>query len=159
MSAVLAVDNRSGILGVGYEGRSIDEFVADLADRGVARLVDVRMTPISRKKGFSKSALCHALATRGISYEHRRELGNPKENRPGFGGDADELAAAQAAYASMLRRAESAAALDALADVAQTELIALLCFEADERRCHRQVVLRALEERLPTASASTPPAR
>lgn len=159
MSAALATSYRTGVLGVGYEGRSIGEFVTDLVDRGVSRLVDVRMTPISRKRGFSKSALSQALAAYGISYEHRRELGNPKDNRPGFAGSANELASARAVYASLLYRAESRAALDALSEAAQTELIALLCFEADEKRCHRHVLLDALEGRLATASASTRRAR
>ncbi|MFI6239294.1 DUF488 family protein [Micromonospora sp. NPDC050795] len=83
---------RAGILGVGYEGRSIDEFVTGLADMGVTRLVDVRMTPISRKRGFSKSALCQALAPHGIVYEHRRELANPRESRPGFAGNLEGAA-------------------------------------------------------------------
>lgn len=159
MSVTLAVSHRAGILGVGYEGRSIDEFVAGLADMGVTRLVDVRMTPISRKRGFSKSALSQALAVQGIVYEHRRELGNPKENRPGFGGSPEELRSAREVYASRLHHAESRAALDALAETAQRELVALLCFEADESRCHRQVVMRALGDRMPIVSASTRPAR
>ncbi len=158
MSVTLAVSHRTGILGVGYEGRSIDEFVTGLVDVGVTRLVDVRMTPISRKRGFSKSALSQALAAQRIAYEHRRELGNPKENRPGFGGNPEELRSARAVYASRLHRADSLAALDALAETAQRELVALLCFEADESRCHRQVVMRALEDRIPTVSASTRPA-
>jgi uncharacterized protein (DUF488 family) len=159
MGAAPVTGHRAGLLGVGYEGRSIDEFVAGLVDRGVSRLVDVRMTPISRKRGFSKSALSQALAASGIAYEHRRELGNPKDNRPGFGGNAEELAAARAIYADLLHRAAPEQALDALAGLAQTELIALLCFEADEHRCHRHVVLRALEDRAATFAASTHPAR
>ncbi|MFG3554815.1 DUF488 family protein [Micromonospora sp. NPDC047557] len=159
MSVTLAVSHQAGILGVGYEGRSIDEFVAGLVDVGVTRLVDVRMTPISRKRGFSKSALGQALAAQGIAYEHRRELGNPKENRPGFGGTPEELESARAVYATRLRQGESLAALDALAETAQREMIALLCFEADESRCHRQVVMRALEDRMPIVSASTRQAR
>ncbi|WP_320069552.1 DUF488 domain-containing protein [Micromonospora sp. RTGN7] len=156
MSATLATNHRVGFLGVGYEGRSIDEFVTGLVGVGVTRLVDVRMMPISRKRGFSKSALSQALAAQGIAYEHRRELGNPKENRPGFGGTPEELESARAVYALRLHGAESLAALDALAETAQRELIALLCFEADESRCHRQVVLHALEDRMPNVSASTP---
>ncbi|MFD6679060.1 DUF488 domain-containing protein [Micromonospora parva] len=159
MSVTSAVRDGAGVLGVGYEGRSIDEFVAGLAHMGVTRLVDVRMTPISRKRGFSKSALCQALAAHGIVYEHRRELGNPKENRPGFGGNPEELQSARAVYASRLHHAESLAALDALAETAQRELVALLCFEADESRCHRQVVMRALEDRMSIVSASTRPTR
>ncbi|QKW17434.1 DUF488 domain-containing protein [Verrucosispora sp. SN26_14.1] len=153
------MSHRVGILGVGYEGRSIGEFVSGLVDMNVTRLVDVRMTPISRKRGFSKSALSQALAAQGIVYEHRRELGNPKENRPGFGGSPEELRSARAAYASLLHHAEPSAALDALAESGQRELVALLCFEADESRCHRQVVMRLLEDRMPIVSASTRPAR
>src|SRR5258707_759886 len=76
----------SGLVGVGYEGRTVDELVAHLVAVGVSRLIDVRLTPISRKRGLSKTALGAALADVGIEYEHRRELGNPKTNRAGFTG-------------------------------------------------------------------------
>jgi hypothetical protein len=131
-----------GLVGVGYEGRSIDEFVRDLVDRGISRVVDVRLTPISRKPGFSKQVLRQALADRGIAYEHRPELGNPRDNRPGFGGSALELSAARATYALLLRRPAAAAALDDLVESAAREPVAVLCFEADEERCHRHVILR-----------------
>ncbi|SCF15536.1 Protein of unknown function, DUF488 [Micromonospora echinospora] len=144
----MTIGSRFGIVGVGYEGKSIDDFVADLVSRRVARVVDVRMTPISRKPGFSKSALSRALAAGGIRYEHRRELGNPKENRPGFSGSEEQLAAARAVYVARLQQPDSLAALDALGQAARTELVALLCFEADEVRCHRQLVLHALTERM-----------
>jgi Domain of unknown function DUF488 len=132
-----------GLVGVGYEGRTIDEFVADLVQRGISRVVDVRLTPVSRKPGFSKNALQQELADRGIAYEHRPELGNPPDNRPGFGGNALELSAARAAYAMLLRRPEAAAALDDLVEIGGREAVAVLCFEADEERCHRHVILRA----------------
>lgn len=138
---------RGGLVGIGYEGRSIDEFVADLVDRGISRVVDVRLTPISRKPGFSKNALREALAGRDIAYEHRPELGNPKENRPGFRGAEADLAAARATYARLLRKPDAAAALDRLARVARRESIAVLCFEADEERCHRHVVRQAVAAR------------
>lgn len=63
-----------GVIGVGYQGREITEFVTALAHQGVTRLVDVRLTPTSRKRGFSKSTLRAALAEAGITYDHRREL-------------------------------------------------------------------------------------
>ncbi|WP_434741393.1 DUF488 domain-containing protein [Micromonospora sp. SH-82] len=159
MSAIAAVGDRTGVLGVGYEGRSIGEFVTGLVSLGVNRLVDVRLMPLSRKRGFSKSAISQALNERGIRYEHLRELGNPKENRPGFAGTPAELESARQAYADLLDRPESIAALDELASAAQDELVALLCFEADESRCHRHVVMRALKDRSATVWASTPPTR
>src|SRR4051812_30533408 len=109
---------------------------------GVSRVVDVRMTPLSRKPGFSKSRLASSLAVVGIGYEHRRELGNPKANRAGFGGTPEQLRGAREAFGVLLDGPDAVAALDALAGAAQRERIAVLCFEADQERCHRDVVMR-----------------
>ncbi len=38
----------SGLIGVGYEGRTLEELVAHLLAMDVSRLVDVRLNPISR---------------------------------------------------------------------------------------------------------------
>jgi uncharacterized protein (DUF488 family) len=148
-----------GIVGVGYEGRSLEELVEELVAAGVSRLVDVRLTPISRKRGLSKTALGAALAAAGIRYEHRRELGNPKSNRAGFGGSPQDRQVAQTIFAGLLQDADAAGALDALAEASRQERIAVLCFEADQRQCHRDVVLREVQRRTSTASGSRPPAR
>ncbi|QWF76817.1 DUF488 domain-containing protein [Amycolatopsis sp. CA-230715] len=139
---------RDGVIGVGYEGQEIQSFVDDLVRHGVTRLVDVRLTPISRKRGFSKTALGGALAEAGIVYDHRRELGNLKANRAGFAGSETELAQAKARYAELLDNEEAQASLDELGRLAATECIAVLCFEADQRRCHRDVVLGEIASRL-----------
>ncbi|MFC7545204.1 DUF488 family protein [Plantactinospora sp. GCM10030261] len=76
-----AFDGPVGLTGVGYEGRTAEELTAYLVASGVSRLVDVRLNAISRKPGLSKGALMRAMSEAGISYEHRRELGNPKSNR------------------------------------------------------------------------------
>src|SRR5437660_547721 len=104
----------TGVVGVGYEGRTIDEFVNSLLRQGIQRLVDVRLTPLSRKRGFSKTALGLALEAAGITYEHRSALGNPKHNRTGFAGTDEEVSEAKAVFAALLRRPEAVAALDAL---------------------------------------------
>jgi len=140
---------RDGAIGVGYEGQEIQTFVEALAQRGVTRLVDVRLTPISRKRGFSKTALREALAEAGIVYDHRRELGNLKTNRAGFAGSESELDQAKERYASSLSSDEAQGSLDELGRLAATECIAVLCFEADQRRCHRDVVLGEIASRLP----------
>ncbi|HKS47966.1 MAG TPA: DUF488 domain-containing protein, partial [Amycolatopsis sp.] len=100
----MMVTEECGVFGVGYEGREVAGFVADLAGRRVTRLVDVRLTPISRKRGFSKTALRDALAEVNITYDHRRELGNPKANRSAFAGPEVELEQAKAVYAELLIR-------------------------------------------------------
>ena len=143
-----------GIVGIGYEGRTAYDLVADLVALGVSKLVDVRLNPISRKPGLSKTALGRALTEAGIVYEHRRELGNPKVNRPGFGGPPQELAAAKFAYKSLLTAPAADEALNEIADAGESELVAILCFEADQHRCHRDVVLQEARKRSTKSSAA-----
>ena len=66
---------------IGYEGRALEDFLDALIAQGVETLVDVRELPISRKKGFSKSALTSAVEARGISYVHIPQLGSPRRLR------------------------------------------------------------------------------
>jgi uncharacterized protein (DUF488 family) len=121
--------------------------VDELTAMGVSRLVDVRLNPISRKPGLSKTALRHVLAEAGIAYEHRRELGNPKVNRAGFAGAPTELTSARSIFRNLLELPEADKALHELAASGRTELVALLCYEADQRRCHRDVVLQEIRRR------------
>lgn len=138
----------TGVVGVGYEGLRVDEFVENLRAAGVDVVVDVRLTPVSRKRGFSKRSLAEHLQDAGIRYEHLRALGNPKDNRAGFGGDAGALSAALARYEDLLADPEAASALDQLTRLATRSQVAVLCFEASDERCHRQVVLARVRERL-----------
>jgi uncharacterized protein (DUF488 family) len=56
------------LLTIGYEGRTIEEFVGELLAGSVETLIDVRELPLSRKRGFSKRALSTELAAAGIEY-------------------------------------------------------------------------------------------
>jgi uncharacterized protein (DUF488 family) len=47
----------------------------------ITRLIDVRELPISRRKGFAKTALSTALAVAGIEYVHLKGPGDPKDGR------------------------------------------------------------------------------
>lgn len=137
------------LVSVGYEGKTVNDLVAQLLEQGVRVLVDVRLTPLSRKPGLSKTKLSEALAAVGIGYVHHRALGNPKDNRAGFRAGEPE---SRARYRDVL---ETAAATDALAHV--TELldggvVALLCFEQDHAECHRDIVVRRLIKVRPDAS-------
>jgi uncharacterized protein (DUF488 family) len=136
------------VVGVGYEGQQAEQFVDELRAAGVDIVVDVRLTPISRKRGFSKRLLAEHLESAGIRYEHLRALGNPKDNRAGFAGDADELDAALARYTALLTDAGAVAALGRVTELAASNRVALLCFEASDHRCHRQVVLSHVDEQL-----------
>lgn len=41
----------------GYEGLTIEAFIARLNEAGVRTIIDVRELPLSRKKGFSKGSV------------------------------------------------------------------------------------------------------
>jgi uncharacterized protein (DUF488 family) len=124
---------------VGYEGREIGEFVRDLAVRGVTVLADVRLNAVSRRRGFSKAALKTALDANGISYLHLPGLGNPKENRSIFSGD--HVQEGRDAFRALMSSDDAQRDLETLRSVAAETVVAVLCFERDERRCHRKVII------------------
>ncbi|MBP2452013.1 MULTISPECIES: DUF488 family protein [Mycobacteriaceae] len=137
------------LVSIGYEGKTASDLVAQLLEQDVRVLVDVRLTPLSRKPGLSKTKLSKALAAVGIGYIHHRALGNPKDNRAGFRAGEPE---SRARYREVL---ESAAASDALAHVCELledGAVALLCFEHNHAECHRDIVVRQLLKACPDAA-------
>jgi uncharacterized protein (DUF488 family) len=128
---------------VSYEGRSLDEFLAGLRTQGVRLVADVREAPISRKLGYSKSALTAALERVGIAYCHIRALGCPKPIRDAYREDGDWARYTKAFLQHMGRQQTAIQDLVALTKEKRT---ALLCYEADFNRCHRTYVARAVAE-------------
>jgi uncharacterized protein (DUF488 family) len=126
------------MISIGYEGRDLDGFLKALKDHHVEVLVDVRLNPISRKRGFSKRALSEVLAVNGIEYVHTPQLGNPKENRAGFSGPG--LEAARRKYMAHLNNG-SRRVYEDVVERARNERIALLCVERDDRYCHRGCII------------------
>jgi uncharacterized protein (DUF488 family) len=137
-----------GIIGVGYQGTDLDTFVQRMLAYGLRTMIDVRLTPISRKPGFSKRRLAEVLAENGMEYLHLPALGNPKWNRAGFAGTPAELDKARAVYVEQISGDQAREAIELIADKAHSGLTGVLCFEADERRCHRQLVLAQVLDRL-----------
>jgi uncharacterized protein (DUF488 family) len=136
-----------GMVSVGYEGRELEPFVAVLRERGVTVLADVRLNAISRRRGFSKTRLRERLSEAGIEYLHLRCLGNPKENRDPF--RTGRVTEGKRVFAELMEGEAAQAALDELSRRTQSELVAVMCFEADHTRCHRQVVADMVRDRVP----------
>lgn len=133
---------------IGYEGRSVDELVEHLVRQRVDVLVDVRLTPLSRKPGLSKRKLAEHLADVGIEYLHLKALGNPKANREPFWDG--RVAEGCRAFDKLLRSPEPQSALAAVADLAAKRTVALLCFEREHDRCHRQVITSRVIQLIPS---------
>lgn len=145
----------SGLTTIGYEGASLQAFLATLKAAGVTLLLDVRELPISRRKGFSKTPLSQALARIGIDYQHERALGAPRPVRHRLREDGD-FKRYFADFREYLATQEPL--LDQLARTL-TGCVALLCFERNPAECHRSVVAAALARRISGAVAhlSVPP--
>jgi uncharacterized protein (DUF488 family) len=131
---------------VGYERhRDSALFARHLSEAGVERLVDVRELPISRRRGYAKTALGQTLAAEGIEYVHMRDLGNPKPYRDLYkSGKVEE---GRELYTAYLRE-EQREALELLASTLPEKKTVLMCVEHDASVCHRTVILESLVSEL-----------
>ena len=137
------VSDRLWVGSIGYERYRLNtDFVAQVARSGVERLIDVRQLPISRRRGFAKSALSEALAAVGIEYVHMRDLGNPKPTRDLY--KSGRSAEGRAGYEHYLL-SEQREALSILALRLTEKRCTLMCVEHDSAVCHRDVIFDALE--------------
>jgi len=57
---------RRRVFTIGYEQTTVAELIAALKAAGVERVVDVRALPLSRRPGFSKTALAGHWTRRGL---------------------------------------------------------------------------------------------
>ena len=127
---------------IGYElHKDHLAFARRVQAAGVERLIDVRELPISRRRGYAKSALAQAMANVGVEYIHIRALGNPKRFRDLYkSGRVEE---GQARYQEHLL-GEQRGALEDLGPLLREKPSALMCVEHDPATCHRSVILEAL---------------
>ena len=120
-------------------------FAARLEAAGVARIVDVRRFPSSRRwPWFAAEAMARWLPAAGIAYVPAPDLGGRRTPRPdsrnvvlrerGFRG-----------YADYMETAEFRAAFDRLVLEASVEPTALVCSETLWWRCHRRLIADAAE--------------
>jgi uncharacterized protein (DUF488 family) len=133
------------LVSLGYEGRTADELIANLQRESVSVLVDVRLTPLSRKPGLSKHRLAQSLIAVGIQYVHLPALGNPPDNRSAFRAG-DPLS--RRYYRSLLQEEHATQALQHVAELMDGGIVALLCFERDHDSCHRHLVAEELRRRV-----------
>ena len=135
------------IFTIGHSTRPIAEFFALLTRSGIARVVDIRAFPGSRRHPhFNREALARELPAAGIEYLHRPSLGGRRRlppNPPPSAWRNDSFRA----YAEYMRTADFRAALDELIELGASERTVIMCSEAVPWRCHRTLVSDALTAR------------
>lgn len=131
---------------IGYEGRSLENYLNALIRDGITVLCDVRKNPVSRKYGFSKATLEAACKGIDIEYRHYPQLGIPSEERRELNCQADYDQLFDWYEKTVLP--QQANIVSELSNLVSTGCgVALTCFEANPAQCHRTRVLAAIEQR------------
>ncbi|MCR8724744.1 DUF488 domain-containing protein [Frigidibacter sp. ROC022] len=139
-----STDQGTNLMTIGYEGAVLADFIETLKLSGVRSLIDVRELPLSRKKGFSKTALRNAVEEAGIAYLHERQLGDPKPGRDAArSGDMETFSRIFHAH---IQSPESREALKSLLPIVAMGGACLLCFERNHEYCHRNIVANELSK-------------
>lgn len=127
---------------IGYEKADLKDFIATLKAARVSTLIDIRERAISRRKGFSKNALCQALKEAGIRYHHEPILGSRSEMREQLKKDWNYDVFFKA-FDQYLSSCDST-----LRELAEQfgGVVSLLCYERDYTTCHRMSVARELAQ-------------
>ncbi len=127
---------------VGYEGRTLGEFLTIVCRNRVRRVIDVREKPLSRKQGFSRLQLETALKGRGIGYFPLKELGSPGAARQEYRSGGTFVTFAKRYGTHLEGQTRSLEVLKALSSEMPS---AILCFERNWKACHRKVLSDYLE--------------
>ncbi len=135
------------VLTVGHSTRTFEELAHLLQRHGVARLIDVRTVPRSRRHPqFNREVLPEALSALGVAYTHMAGLGGlrkPRVDSPNGGWRNDSFRG----YADYMQTPAFAAALADLIEASGREQVAIMCAEAVPWRCHRSLIADALTAR------------
>jgi uncharacterized protein (DUF488 family) len=133
----------SEVYTIGYEGRTLNQFIERVKKANIEQLIDVREVAFSRKQGFSKASLSKALEEAGLRYRHIPELGSPGDVRYEYknGGGLNEF---MNSYRDYL--ATQSEPMENLKAFVMARRSILMCFERDPMACHRSVISEKLNE-------------
>jgi uncharacterized protein (DUF488 family) len=143
---------------IGYEGISIDAYINKLIANHIKTLVDVRKNAYSNKFGFSKKEFQYCLEKSSIKYIHIPELGIESEKRQELKTAKSSSSSGYDLFGKGIKNIENKLFEDyknnllskqkyidkLLQTLQDNELIAIACFEADYKCCHRHVLAESL---------------
>jgi uncharacterized protein (DUF488 family) len=124
---------------IGYEGKTIEDFINSLIKNDVHLLVDVRKNALSMKFGFSKIFLGKTLEKININYTHMPELGISSENRKQLNTMEDYNTLFENYKNNSLKQSrKKLEQLYYLYD--KYDRLAIMCYEKDINMCHRNCI-------------------
>jgi len=129
---------------IGHSNVPVEKFLELLTQHGIDILVDVRSAPYSRyNPQFGREALKRSVMTEGIRYLFLGNLIGGKPPDPKF-----RLPDGSVDYDLLLDSAEFRKGLDQVMESGEKSNVAVMCAEADFRRCHRYwLITRGLLDR------------
>jgi len=127
---------------IGYQGRTISDFIEILKKNRIDMVVDVRNNPFSRKADFSKKRLTEHLQKAQIEYLHIPELGIPSKERKEAKDEADWARLFSWFDQQLESKIEI---LERLIALGNDKNIVLMCLERNVDECHRGRIARRLE--------------
>jgi uncharacterized protein (DUF488 family) len=129
---------------IGHSTHALPAFTALLRRNRIEQVVDVRTLPRSRRNPqFDMDAIQAALRAEGFGYRHLPEVGGLRQPAEGSVNDGWDNEAFRG-YADYMATPEFAEGLERLGRLAARRPTALMCAEADWRRCHRRLLSDAL---------------
>jgi uncharacterized protein (DUF488 family) len=141
------VAERAPVFTIGHSTHAVEHLIALLERHRVELVADVRRFPGSRRHPqFGAEALSRSLDEAGIGYLSLGELGGRRRARPDS-ANAGWRSGQFRGYADHTASAEFARGLARLEAAATSRRAAIMCAEADWRRCHRQLIADALVAR------------
>jgi len=127
---------------IGYEKKTIEQFLELLKTAKIRTLVDARKNPVSQyKPEFNKEKLEQTMRKHGIRYIHYPRLGVPSEIRRKLSETGD--------YDWFFKQYDENV-IPKLDEVDLQTLnypVAIMCVELDPTKCHRHRIALALERR------------
>ncbi len=130
---------------IGHSTRDFDEVLAMLRSNGVAKLVDVRSFPSSRKfPQWNQNAIKDALPA-DIGYQWIQDLGGRRHTPAGVPSpNGGWRVKAFRDYADYMVTDGFSSGLTELLRVASESVATIMCSEAVPWRCHRRLITDAL---------------
>lgn len=132
------VKTEQKLFSIGYEGKSVEEFINILLQNDIQVLCDVRFNPKSMKYGFSSSFFKNNLEKVGIQYVHIQRLGIESNKRQNLGTE-ESYSVLFLDYEKTISAREKS--LKELLDLINSKKrVAIMCFEHDKNFCHRNII-------------------